>query len=390
MHSPLKPFHPEINETQIADLKQRLSLARFPDEETVGDWSQGIPLGYVRELVDYWRHDYDWQRAASTLHQWSNFITEIDDINIHVIHVRSPHTAATPLLMTHGWPGSVLEFRHVIDRLADPTRFGGRAEDAFHVVVPALPGYGFSGKPRQPGTTIGRIASYWIELMERLGYPRFLAHGGDWGSMVTQGLALADSDACRGIHITLPTVAPDPATFADPLPEEIKAREVYNFYQEWESGYAKIQSTRPQTLGYGLADSPVGQLAWIVEKYAQWTDCERDGFRHPENAISRDDLIDTVMLYWITNSGASSARLYWESFGKPDLRTIEQACGISLFPSEIFRASKRWAEKRFTNLMYFNDQIPRGGHFSALEVPELLVHEIRTWHTALGKSPLGH
>lgn len=383
LDSAISTFVATVSEEAIEDLHRRLHHTRFPDEETVGDWSQGIPLGYVRELVDYWRDEYDGQRIAEHLNRWPNYTTELHGVDIHFIHQRSPHTQATPLIMTHGWPGSVLEFRHVIDRLTHPTDFGGRAEDAFHVVVPSLPGYGFSGKPRHPGTGIATIADMWIELMQRLGYSRFLAHGGDWGSMVTQGIALASNTACQGIHITLPVVAPDPDTLAEPLPEEVHAMEVFNFYQEWDSGYSKQQSTRPQTLGYGLADSPAGQLAWIVEKYAQWTDCEQNNMRWPENAVPRDELLDTVMLYWLTNSAASSARLYWESFNNPDLRPINIPVGISLFPNEIFRTSRRWAEKRFSHLCYFNDQIPSGGHFAALETPEVLVSELRAWHAEL-------
>lgn len=383
LDTPVQPFQPVVDQAAIDDLQQRLRNTRFPDEETVGDWSQGIPLGYVRELVDYWANDYDPTRLTTSLGQWPNFTTEIDGVDIHFLHERSPHSAATPLLMTHGWPGSVLEFRHVIDRLTRPTEYGGTVEDAFHVVVPSLPGYGFSGKPRHPGTGVGTIAGMWITLMQRLGYDAFLAHGGDWGSIVTQAVAMADNTPCQGIHVTLPVVAPDPDTLNDPSPEEVRAMAVFDFYQEWDSGYSKQQSTRPQTLGYGLADSPVGQLAWIVEKYAQWCDCEQNSVRHPENAVSRDELLDTVMMYWLTNSGASSARLYWESFNDPNLGTIDLPSGISLFPNEIFRTSRRWAEQRFTSLVYFNDQIPRGGHFAALETPEILTDELRAWRRAL-------
>lgn len=383
MDTAITPFQPTVDSDLLDDLRRRLANTRYPDEETVEDWSQGVPLVYIRELVDYWRDDYDGQRVADCLNQWPNFTTMIGDQSIHFIHQRSRHSRATPLLLTHGWPGSVLEFRHVIDRLTDPTQFGGSAEDAFHVVVPALPGYGFSGKPRVPGTGIAAIGALWIDLMARLGYSHFVAHGGDWGSLVTQAIAQAPNTPCQGIHITLPVVAPDPETLDAPLPEEVHAMEVFDFYQNWDSGYSKQQSTRPQTLGYGLADSPVGQLAWIVEKYAQWTDCERLGVRHPEHAINRDELLDTVMMYWLTNAGASSARLYWESFNSPDMSPVNLPVGISLFPNELFRTSRRWAEKRFLNLMYFNDKIERGGHFAALEVPDTLTQELRVWHQQL-------
>ena len=383
MESPITPFQPHIEDTAIADLQQRLQLTRYPDEETVEDWSQGTPLAYVRELTNYWASQYDMTRVAETLNHWPNFKTEIEGLNIHFIYQRSPHTQATPLLLTHGWPGSVLEFRHVIDRLSDPTKFGGRAENAFHVVAPALPGYGFSDKPRSPGTSVQKIADLWIALMKRLGHESFLAHGGDWGSLVTQAIALAPNTTCAGIHITLPVVAPDAETLETLLPEEVTALEAFNFYQVWDSGYSKQQSTRPQTLGYALADSPTGQMAWIIEKYAQWCDCEVNGLRHPENAINRDELLDTVMLYWLTNSGASSARLYWESFNNPDMSEVELSTAISLFPNEIFRSSERWARKKFLNLHYFNDQIAKGGHFSALEVPDILAQELWQWRDRL-------
>ncbi len=383
MDAAIHPFTPTVDEQAIADLKLRLQMARFPDEETVEDWSQGVPLHYARELTDYWLYDYDHERLAQHLNQWPNFKTQLSDLSIHFIHQRSPHSTATPLLLTHGWPGSVLEFRHLIDRLTQPTDFGGRPEDAFHVVAPSLPGYGFSDKPRHPGTGVAAIAQLWIGLMQRLGYTSFLAHGGDWGSLVTQAIALADNSPCQGIHITLPVIAPDPDTLEAPLPEELHALEVFNFYQDWDSGYSKQQSTRPQTLGYGLADSPVGQLTWIIEKYAQWCDCEQNNIRHPENAVPKDELLDTVMMYWLNNAGASSARLYWESFNNPDMRPIDLPVGISLFPNEIFRTSERWARKRFSQLIYFNDQIARGGHFAALENPEQLAQELRHWKQSL-------
>ncbi|MCH1492391.1 MAG: epoxide hydrolase 1 [Luminiphilus sp.] len=383
MAAPITPYHPSVADDAILDLQARLGNTRFPDEETVEDWSQGIPLGYVRELTDYWRDHYDMARLAETLNLWPNFKTELDGLDIHFLYQRSPHNDATPLILTHGWPGSVLEFRHVIDRLTNPTGHGGRAENAFHVVVPSIPGYGFSGKPRTPGTSVHKIAELWIALMRRLGHERFVAHGGDWGALITQAIATTPESPCVGIHITLPVVAPDPDTLESPLPEEVKALEAFNYYQDWDSGYSKQQSTRPQTLGYGLADSPTGQMAWIIEKYAQWCDCERDGVRHPENAVARDELLDTVMMYWLTNAGASSARLYWESFNDPDMSVVTMPTGISLFPNEIFRSSERWAQKKFLSLAYFNDKIEKGGHFAALEVPDTLVQELWQWREAL-------
>lgn len=383
MIEPITPFLPSFNEDAIAELRARLANTRFPDEETVGDWSQGIPLSYTRELVDSWLYDYSMHRATSALATWPNFKTTINALGVHFIHVRSSHSRATPLLLTHGWPGSVLEFRHVIAKLTEPTQFGASPEQAFHVVIPSLPGYGFSDKPRAPGTGVAAIAAMWVQLMERLGYSSFIAHGGDWGAVVTQAIALLPKTPCQAIHVTLPVITPDPETLTDPLPEEVAALAAFEAYQTWDSGYSKQQSTRPQTLGFGLADSPSGQLAWIAEKYAQWTDCVRHGVRHPENAVSRDDILDTVMLYWMTNSGASSARLYWESFNQPNLDPISLPTGISQFPVEIFRTSKRWAEKRFEHLVYFNDALETGGHFAALEVPDTLVGELREWHRVL-------
>ena len=383
MNESITSFVPSFDSDSVTDLRRRLAHTRLPDEETVEDWSQGIPLSYLRELVDRWADDYDMSRVPNTLKSWPNFLTSINEISLHFIHLRSSHSAAQPLLLTHGWPGSVLEFRHVIDRLTEPTAFGGTPEQAFHVVIPSLPGYGFSGKPRTTGVGVEQIAALWTTLMERLGYLQFIAHGGDWGALVTQALALQRTSACRAIHITLPIIAPDPETMNALLPEEQRALESFEFYQTWDSGYSKQQSTRPQTLGYGLADSPAGQLAWIAEKYAQWTDCVRNGIRHPENAISRDELLDTAMIYWMTNSAASSARLYWESFTSPSLEPIDLPTGISQFPVEIFRTSQRWAEKRFSQLVYFNNAIASGGHFAALETPEQWLREIQQWHSAL-------
>ncbi|HEY7775216.1 MAG TPA: alpha/beta hydrolase, partial [Kineobactrum sp.] len=292
------------------------------------------------------------------------------------IHCRSPHPGALPMIMSHGWPGSVLEFSKVIDALVDPISHGGVAADAFDVVIPSLPGYGFSGKPTASGTSVEVIGRMWGELMERIGYSRYVAQGGDWGSMITQSMGQTETQHCAGIHITMPIVAPDPATMNDLSDQEQGALDAMAFYQQWDSGYSKQQSTRPQTLSYGLADSPVGQMAWIIEKFYAWTDCERDGVKHPENAVSRDELLDNVMLYWLNNAAASSARLYWESFNTPNLDPISMPVGCSIFPKEIFRSSKRWAEKRFHNIIHWNE-LTAGGHFAALEQPELLIRELR-------------
>ena len=372
----LHPYRVSIAQEALDALQQRLADTRWPDRETCEGWEQGLPLDYARELADYWQQHYDWRRCEALLNQWPQFTTQLQGVGIHFIHRRSQEPDAQPLLLTHGWPGSILEFRKVIELLADPRSHGGDPADAFHVVVPSLPGYGFSGKPQATGMGVETIGRMWGELMARLGYTRYLAQGGDWGSMVTQSMALTETRHCAGIHITMPIVSPSADSLQDLSPAEQSALQAMEYYQHWGSGYSKQQATRPQTLGYGLADSPVGQMAWVVEKYREWTDCERNGLRHPEHVLSRDELLDTVMLYWLTNSGASSARLYWESFHKPDLSPIELPTGCSIFPGEIFRSSRRWVEQRFSSLIYWNEP-ECGGHFAALEQPELFVREVR-------------
>jgi pimeloyl-ACP methyl ester carboxylesterase len=382
MNSTISPFTVAIADTELQDLRRRISQTRWPEQETCEGWNQGIPLDYTRELADYWCSDYDWRRFEQQLNQWPQFTTEIDGIDIHFIHRRSPRADALPIIVSHGWPGSVAEFHKVIDALADPVAHGGRAEDAFHVVVPSLPGFGFSGKPAAPGTSVEKIGRMWGALMSRLGYDRYVAQGGDWGALITQNMGLTETTHCAGIHINMPIVAPDPDTMDSLTPQEQSALDGMTFYSEWDSGYSKQQSTRPQTLSYGLADSPVGQMAWIVEKFYAWTDCERDGVKHPEHVLSKDELLDNVMIYWLTNSAASSARLYWESFNKPNLAAIEMPVGCSIFPREIFRTSRRWAEKRFTNLIYWNE-LDKGGHFAAFEQPQLYLEEIRNCFRSL-------
>jgi len=376
MNTAIRTFTVAVADIELQDLRQRLARTRWPERETIDDWSQGIPLDYTRELANYWASTYDWRRFEKKLNSWPQFKTDIEDIDIHFIHRRSPHEAALPLIMSHGWPGSVMEFHKVIDALADPTAHGGKAEDAFHVVAPSLPGYGFSGKPASPGTSAVKIGRMWGQLMDRLGYDQYVAQGGDWGSIITQSMGQTETQHCAGIHITLPIVAPDPQTMDNLTEREQSALQAMAFYNDWDSGYSKQQSTRPQTLGYGLADSPVGQMAWIVEKFYAWTDCEKDGIKHPENVLSKDELLDNVMIYWLNNTAASSARLYWESFNKPNLDPIDMPVGCSIFPREIFRCSRRWAEKRFSNLIHWNEP-ERGGHFAALELPEVFLQEVR-------------
>jgi len=276
--------------------------------------------------------------------------------------------------MTHGWPGSIVEFQKVIEALTDPCAHGGTAEQAFHLVCPTLPGFGFSGQPTQPGWGIEKIAEAWDELMLRLGYTQYLAQGGDWGAIVTTAIGVQNLGHCQGIHVTMPIVTPDPETMSDLTDAERDSLAAMQFYQNHDSGYSKQQSTRPQTLGYGLADSPMGQAAWILEKFYQWMDC--DGL--PQNIVSLDELLDNVMLYWLPNAGASSARIYWESFGSSTLSSLPVAVpsAISIFPKEIFKTSERWARQRYQDLRYFN-QLSKGGHFAAFEQPDLFVQELR-------------
>ena len=369
----IKPFSIHVADSDLQDLDQRLALARFPEKETPHDWSQGVPLEYMREVVDYWRDDYDWRRAESRINAFDQFTAEIDGLDIHFLHVRSEEPTALPLVLTHGWPGSIVEFLKVIEPLTNPAAHGGDSGDAFHVVCPALPGYGFSGKPAGTGWGVEKIASTWAILMECLGYDRYVAQGGDWGSAVTTALGVADPKHCAAIHLNMVSAFPDPDTMDNLTELEQGAIAALKHYQDWDSGYSKQQSTRPQTLGYALVDSPVGQAAWILEKFWAWTDC--DG--HPENVLSRDEMLDNIMLYWLTGSGASSARLYWESFGSfGATKEITTPTGCSIFPKEIARCSRRWAEKRYTNIIHWNE-LDKGGHFAAFEQPELFVGEVR-------------
>ncbi|MGI9326569.1 MAG: epoxide hydrolase family protein [Pseudomonadales bacterium] len=367
------PFTIDIPESQLEDLRSRLERVRWPEAEPVDDWTQGIPLAYMKEIVDYWRTQYDWRKIESQLNSYPQFTTELDGVDIHFLHVRSPEPNAMPLILTHGWPGSILEFMKVIGPLTDPAAHGGDAADAFHLVCPALPGFGFSGKPQVTGWGVEKIAAEWANLMARLGYDRYVAQGGDWGSMVTTLIAVQDPEHCAAMHTNMPIATPDPATMDDLTELEQSALAGMKFYQDWDSGYSKQQSTRPQTIGYGLVDSPTGQAAWIIEKFYQWMDC--DG--HPENILTRDELLDNVMMYWLTGTGASSARLYWESFGGASgLGDVTVPAGISIFPKEIFRCSRRWAEGRFKQIIHWNE-LKKGGHFAAAEQPALYLEEVR-------------
>jgi pimeloyl-ACP methyl ester carboxylesterase len=379
MNPEIKPFRISVGEDVLADLTSRLRRTRWPEAELVDDWSQGAPLKWIKDICGYWENQYDWRQREARLNRFAQFTTGIDGLDIHFLHVRSPHPEAMPLIITHGWPGSVVEFHKVIEPLTNPTAYGGEASDAFHVVCPSLPGFGFSGKPTTTGWGIARIASSWAMLMDRLGYARYAAQGGDWGSAVTSALGAQDPEHCAGIHITL-AMASRPNVEGQPTPEEARALQGIAHYADWDSGYSKQQSTRPQTLGYGLTDSPSGQAAWILEKFWAWTDC--DG--HPENILDRDELLDNVMLYWVTATAASSARLYWESFSpkrRPALK-ITVPTGVAVFPKEIVTPVRKWMETNYTNIQHWNE-MPKGGHFAAFEQPELFIREVRDFFRTL-------
>ncbi|BBZ14815.1 epoxide hydrolase family protein [Mycobacterium branderi] len=368
-----RPFRITVGDDVLTDLHARLSRTRWPERECVDDWSQGLPLHYARELAAYWADGYDWRVREAALNRYDQFTTDIDGLEIHFVHQRSPHPEALPLVITHGWPGSFVEFHKVIEPLSNPTAHGGQAEDAFHVVCPSLPGYGFSGKPVATGWGIGKVAQAWETLMVRLGYDHYGAQGGDWGAAVTTQLG-RNRGHCIAIHTNMPFGAPPAGALDNPSDDEREALARLEYYETWDSGYAKQQSTRPQTLGYGLVDSPAGQMAWIIEKFWSWMDC--DG--HPENVVSRDELLDNVMVYWLTASAASSARMYWESFksfqaaGSVDLPT-----GVAAFPKEIIRSPRAWCEANY-NITHWSD-MPRGGHFAAFEQPQLFVEDVRAF-----------
>ena len=354
----------------IDDLKTRLAMTRWPDKETVGDWSQGVPLEKMKALADYWRSTYDMHRLEQRLNAFPQFRTQIDGLGIHFLHLRSKHPNALPIIITHGWPGSVVEFLKIIGPLTDPTAHGGTPEDAFHVVVPSLPGFGFSDKPAERGWGLPRIAKAWAVLMRRLGYASYVAQGGDWGAGVTTWMAKQHVEGLKAVHLNLPILFPPPIE-GEPSPEEKAALAKLVAFGDSGSAYARIQGTRPQTIGYSLSDSPVGQAAWIYEKLAQWSD--------PNDApeLSRDEILDNIMLYWLSNSGASSARLYFESFATDFSRQqLDIPVGVSVFPGELYRPLRIWGERTYSKLFYWNE-VARGGHFAAFEQPEIFVAELR-------------
>jgi pimeloyl-ACP methyl ester carboxylesterase len=367
----IRPFVPEVTAEDLDDLRQRLRRTRWPEAEPVTDWSQGVPLAELQELCRYWAEEYDWAARSARMNGFPAYLTEIDGLDIHFLHVPSPIPGALPLVLTHGWPGSVVEFLEVIGPLTDPAAHGGDPADAFSVVCPSLPGYGWSAKPTGTGWGVERIGRAWAELMARLGYQRYGAQGGDWGAAVTRAIALQDPSHVAGIHLNMVSVPPV-LDDGEPTVAEQAAIAALKHYREWDSGYSTEQATRPQTVGYGLVDSPAGLAGWILEKFWAWSDA--DG--HPVQVLGPDRILDNLMLYWLPGTGASSARLYWESFRRRTGEQITVPVGATVFPKDIFTASRRWAEHVFTDLRYWSEP-DHGGHFAAFEVPELFVDEVR-------------
>jgi epoxide hydrolase len=377
----VREFRIDVPESELTDLRDRLARTRWPEAATVDGWTQGVPVDYARELCEYWASAYDWRRCEAELNALPQYLTSLDggggdSLDIHFIHARSRHENAMPLLLTHGWPGSVIEYVGLVNALTDPAD----PADAFHLVIPSLPGFGFSGKPTVAGWNVERIAAAWAQLMDRLGYERYAASGGDWGSIITPVLAGTARENVIGIHLTMP-LAPIPHDFditelSATEQEGLRRRQKFD---EVGRGYSAEQSTRPQTLGYGLVDSPAAQCAWIVEKFWEWTDCAG----HPENVITRDRMLDNVMLYWLPGTGASSARIYWESFKRrPITEPVDIPTGVTLFPMELARLPRKWVAQRFTDIRHWSE--PKvGGHFGSLEQPAIFIEELRTFFRPL-------
>jgi pimeloyl-ACP methyl ester carboxylesterase len=366
------PFTIRVPDAVLTDLKARLARARFAPPLQEG-WTHGTDVAYLKELVGYWRDKFDWRAQERKLNQFEQFTTNIDGLNIHFIHRKSKHPNAFPLLITHGWPGSVVEFMKVIGPLTDPPAHGGRPEDAFDVVIPSIPGYGFSDKPTTPGYDPARIALMESKLMARLGYQRYGAQGGDWGAIINTQLALIDSAHMAGLHLNMCFGgAPDPNV--SPTEQELARQKTRQTFQAEETGYQQIQGTKPQTLGFALNDSPAGLAAWIVEKFRTWCDCNGN----PETIFTKDELLTNIMVYWVTETAASSARLYYETrhpTGPPNNRKIEVPTACADFPKEIISAPRSALSSRY-NLVRLTE-MPRGGHFAAFEQPELFVNDVR-------------
>ena len=374
MTDAVRPFELRVPQEALADLRDRLERARWPEAETTAgdggpaDWSQGPPLDYIRTLADEWKA-YDWRQVENRINAHGHGRARIDGLDIHFLHTRSPRTDARPLVVTHGWPGSVLEPLEVMDALANPPDPG---LPAFHVVAVSLPGYGFGGKPAAPGWNVDRTADAWAELMGRLGYDRFFAAGGDWGGRVTASLGRRHPDRVAGVHSFTPYVPDPPEGFGSLSDRERQWVAGVREFRRSGSGYSLQQSTRPQTLGYALADSPVGQLAWLLDKFHAWTDNDGD----PADAIPREKMLDMVSWYWLSNTAASSARFYWENFPPDNSGKVEVPAAVTVFPADIEKIPQPWVENRFTDLRSYR-VAERGGHFPMLEVPELYVDELR-------------
>ncbi len=387
----IRPFQFHASDDDLADLKRRVSATRWPERETVGDATQGVQLTTIRKLADYWEKDYDWRKIEAKLNSYPQFITEIDGLDIHFIHVKSKHPDAMPLIVTHGWPGSIIEQLKIIDPLTDPTAFGGSASDAFHLVIPSLPGYGFSAKPTSTGWGPDRIARAWVVLMKRLGYARFAAQGGDWGAMVTDVMGTQAPPELLGIHLNWPfTVPPDidaAIQSGKPLPSDLSADERHaceqlDFFYKHGVAYAQEMASRPQTL-YAIGDSPVGLAAWLLDHDARSYALIARAFDGQREGLTRDDILDNVTLYWLTNTAVSSARIYWENkfaFFAPKHVAIPVA--VSAFPDEVCQTPRTWTERAYPKLIYYN-RPEKGGHFPAWEQPQLFSEEVRTGFRSL-------
>ena len=380
----IRPFNVHVPEETLVDLRRRLAATRWPDNETVADQSQGVQLATMKELVRYWRTDYDWRKAEAKLNALPQFVTTIDGLDIHFIHVRSKHENALPLIITHGWPGSIIEELKIIDPLVNPTTHGGRAEDAFDVVIPSMPGYGFSARPTTAGWNTDRIAGAWDALMKRLGYTRYVAQGGDWGARICEAMAHQAPPGLVGVHMNLlltfpPEIArafaagdPPPAGLSEAEKAAYEQRRVLN-----PIGYLIMQARRPQTIGYSLAESPVGLAAWLLDHDPHSYEQIAHAFEgHPEGALTRDEILDNITLYWVTNTGASAARLYWEAARVVYKGEVSVPAAFTVFPGELYRAPRSWVARTFTNLIYFHE-VDKGGHFAAWEQPQLFSEEVR-------------
>jgi len=370
----LRPFRIDVPDAVLIDLRDRLGRTRFPAPAPGEPWQYGTDLSWLSELVGYWADGFDWRTHEERLNGWPQFTTEIGGENVHLLHVRSHHEDALPLIISHGWPGSVLEFVDIIEPLTDPTAHGGEAGDAFHLVVPSLPGFAWSGPTTQTGIGPKRVAEMWAELMARLGYGSYGAQGGDWGALITTWIGTVDPAHAVGIHLNMPLARPTPEEMADLTQREQDAVDAARRYQDDDSGYYKQQSTKPQTVGYALDDSPAGLAAWIGEKFRTWTDCDGE----VERSVSRDALLANITAYWVTSTAHSSARMYYEhEHGPRPAPYVEVPTGVASFPAEIFRPSRRWCERNY-NIQHWTDYA-RGGHFAAMEVPDLLVGDIRAF-----------